>query len=126
MEPDADESKSKALSVPSEQPFRYAAAFFAALAFARFATSFAFAAGESFRFGAVFFEVAAFPFCIAWNFLQRFFCAAAIRLVVAADIRRFGPEPLEATVAAVVMFTRPPNCFRIAVIFPSIFWSSAA
>ena len=42
----------------------------AALAFARFAASFAFAPGESLRFGAAFFAGAA---CLAWNFFQRAF-----------------------------------------------------
>lgn len=76
MEPDADESKSKALSDTSEHLVRYAAASFAALAFARFAANAAYRAGQSFRFGAAFLAAPVADFCFAWNFLQRFLCAA--------------------------------------------------
>jgi hypothetical protein len=61
----------------------------AALAFLRFATSVAFAAAESFRFGAVLWAGVSGARCL-WNACQRFFCASAILARAAALIfRRF-------------------------------------
>lgn len=68
----------------------YAAAFFAALAalaFLRFATGFAFAAAETFCFGADFL-VGASDTCLSWNACQRALCASAILARAAALILR--------------------------------------
>jgi hypothetical protein len=62
----------------------------AARAFARFATSAAFRAGDSFLFGKAFFTAAFFAFFAAWNAAQRFLVASEIAFLPAALILRFG------------------------------------
>jgi hypothetical protein len=77
----------------------FALASLAARAFFKFATSFAFAAGESFRFGLMGAATAFAGWESRWNFAHLAFCASAIRFLAAADIflpncaklRRFDP-----------------------------------
>ena len=62
----------------------------AARAFARFATSAAFRAGDSFLFGKAFFTAAFFACFAAWNAAHLLFVASEIAFLPAALILRFG------------------------------------
>ena len=62
----------------------------AARAFARFATSAAFRAGDSFFFAIAFFSAGFFACFAAWNASHLFFVAATIAALPAALILRFG------------------------------------
>ena len=62
----------------------------AARAFARFATSAAFRAGDSFLFGKAFFTAAFFACFAAWNAAHRFLVAATIAFLPAAESFRLG------------------------------------
>ena len=125
MEPRLMNPNLRLCQIPSEHLVRYAAASFAALAFRKIGYQFRLAAWEKFRFGAAYLAAPVAAFCFAWNSLQRFFCAAAIRFLAAHDSRRFGPEPSDTAGATTGIFAPPRKCFRIAVTFSSIFRSSA-
>src|ERR1035441_5760931 len=62
----------------------------AARSFARFATSAAFRAGDSFLFGKAFFTAAFFACFAAWNAAHLLFVASEIAFLPAALILRFG------------------------------------
>src|ERR1035437_359475 len=93
----------------------------AARAFARFASSAAFRAGDSFLLATAFFGAGAGSLAW-WNAAHRFFCANAIRFLATALILRFGFAPPVVTEAA-AFGGRIPNWRCMSAIFSSMFSS---